>query len=187
MMSTMLLIVVACSTISVAPPTEETSRQVSILTMESNMSKAITEKAPSSIQTEVMISEQELNERVVFSVLWPTYLTDEFPFQGIGTFAINGEQPEQITDVILNYGSGQDKWLMIEQTTDFQGIKLNDFVSAGEIQIGGQPITVYEKVKNIDGNFTVLYFVVKEFTMFIRATGLSKAEMLKVASSLQPK
>ena len=187
MTSAVSLVLIACSAISATPDAEQISRRTTILLKEANVSQATVENTPNSIQTEIIISEQELNERATFSVLWPTYLPDEFPFQGIGTFTINGEPPEQITDIILNYGSGEGKWLMIEQMTDLQGIKLVDFVTAGDIQIGGQPVTVYEKVKNIDGSFVVFYFTLDEFTMFVRAIGLPKSEMLQVASSLQSK
>ena len=120
MMLVLVLVGSGCEGIPLSSPvviSDVPIDDLNISTQENAMNEdiALSKNSESIALVEQDISEAELKESASFSLLWPTYIPEGFPFQRIGGFSFNGTGSIVGSDFVLNYGSGRDKWLSIRQ------------------------------------------------------------------------
>ena len=153
--------------------------------MDMTVVQSMQNEAQPMILAERDISQEELVERASFSLLWPTYLPEGFLFQRIGGFSHKAEQPVSDLDFVLNYGSGRDRWLKIQQSVSITSVNLSRYSFLDRKPIMGDEIPIYEKIWDKDGPFTILYFQKGNVAVYVKAVGMSKDEMLNVISGLE--
>lgn len=148
---------------------------------------SVAAETPSLILSEKDITQEELREIASFPILWPTYVPDGFPFQRAGGFSSNINNKIVNSDFVLHYGTGADKWLAIRQGVSISGVRLTNYELIDRVPVNDELVSIYERTTNKVGPTTIFYCQINGVTLFIDAIGMSKPEMVKVISSLQPR